>query len=307
MGGDEIGPEKVWDVAVVGGGVAGLTASSYLARAGFSCLLINAENLGGKVRSLRKIENWPGMLEGISGLELTQRFIAQSYSRGVVFRTDRIGSIERGAFSISLEGNKERYRALSVIVATGTVFKSLNIAGERKLAGRGLYHSAFYVKDRWDGEEVGVVGGGEAAAHQALELAERGARVRLFIRRDRLKVTKHLAACVEKTGKIVLERNRIVIEAVGEREVCGVVSVGTNGEGRRLDRVNAIFVLIGQKPSLPRGTRNTEGVFIAGDARIGSRRQGSIAASDGFAKAMDCEDFLISRCRAGILGGFGED
>lgn len=278
-----------WDCAVLGGGPAGLSAAFYLARAGWKTVVVESGALGGRCAGLGRITNHPAFPAGIDGASLARRLARQAKSHGVEFAAGTAVSLdtERGGVRVKLAEGALRARA--AVVATGTEFLPLGLPFEERFHGRGLANAAFQDAVLWRGRSVGVVGGGEAAAHQALRLAEAGARVRLFVRGTGLKAVAPLARAVRRHPNVALRLGTSVTELVGAR--C-LRSVGLCGpQGARREAVDALFVLVGQRPRLPRFKPGTPGVYLAGDA-AGGARQTCIAAGSGLSRGMDAAAYL---------------
>lgn len=276
-----------WDCAVLGAGPAGLSAAFYLARAGWKTVVVGEGPVGGRCARLGRITNHPAFPSGVDGATLARRLARQAEAFGAEFMAGTAHSVEAapGGVRVALADGGVRVR--SVIVATGTEFLPLGLPFEERFRGRGLYNAAFKEAARWKGRSVAVVGGGETAAHQALRLAEAGARVRLFVRGGALKAVLPLARAVAAHPRVTLRTRTAVTGLFGEDSLS---EVGLSGGARR-EAVDALFVLVGQKPRLPRLDPGTPGVYVAGDA-AGGARQTCVAAGSGVARAMDVAAFL---------------
>ena len=285
----------IWDVVVAGGGPAGLTAGFYLSRAGFKTLLIEKCRIGGQAALLGEIHNYPGFPASVSGKVLMGRLLRQAKGFGLRVAKGEVVSVARsgGGLVVCLPDRSLRCRA--AVLACGAGFGALGLAGEKGFLGRGLHHAAFEKAARFKGRTVGVVGGGEAAAHQALRLARHAGKVYIFCRRPALKGIAPLRRGVKAHPRIELLRNTVVRKLLGNGKLQGVELRAFKGAGgpRRRVELDALFVLIGKVCRVPKLQRRTgKRVFVAGDAREGARRQVVIAAADGMAQAMECERFL---------------
>ncbi|MFH2203556.1 MAG: NAD(P)/FAD-dependent oxidoreductase [Elusimicrobiota bacterium] len=281
------------DAVIVGGGPAGLTAGFYLARAGFSTLLLEAGQLGGRAARIPTLHNYPGFPLGIAGRTLMRRMVRQAACWGLDTECAQVRLLEHRAdgWRIELAGGEVR-RGKAVLIATGTEFLPLGVPGERPLTGKGVRHAVFDNARRYAGRRVGVVGGGEAAAHQALALAKHAEKVVLFVRGREIKAIRPLRDALANSSRIELRRGVRVRRLLGDRRLAGVE--WERGARRRREELDALFVLVGQRPHLParRGTGGKRSLFIAGDARRGAVRHVVAAAADGMARAMECERFL---------------
>lgn len=281
-----------WDCAVLGAGPAGLAAAFYLARAGWKTVVVAEGPVGGRCARLGAITNHPAFPGGVDGAVLARRSARQAREHGAAFLTAKAESVEAapgGARVVLAEG---ALRARAVVVATGTEFLPLGLPFEERFRGRGLGHAPFQDAPRWRGRSVAVVGGGETAAHQALRLAEAGARVRLFVRGPELKAVAPLARAVAAHRRVSVRARTAVTGLFGEGALSAVGLAGPRGARR--EAVDALFVLVGQRPRLPRLERGLAGVYLAGDA-AGGARQTSVAAGSGMARAMDVASFLERR------------
>jgi len=178
-----------YEVIIIGGGPAGLTAGLYTSRAGLKSLLVERGIFGGQIVNAALVENYPGFPQGISGLELGSLMHQQATKYGLEVVTAEVTGITQGQpYSVSTtEGN---FEAAAIIIAAGSEYRKLRVAGEEKLAGRGVSYCAtcdgFLFRDR----KVAVVGGGDTAITDALELSRHAKKVYVIHRRDQLRAGK---------------------------------------------------------------------------------------------------------------------
>lgn len=299
------------DVVIVGGGPAGLTAGFYLSRAGFRTALIERAAVGGQAAKIPVIRNYPGFPGGIGGRALMRRIERQALAHGLKIVKGEVVEVSAGR-GVGLKLSDGRVvRARAAILATGSDFSPLGAKGEKRLKGRGVGNAVFGSASRYAGKVVGVAGGGEAAAHQALALAEHAKKVVLLVRGERLKAIAPLREGVRRHPRIET-RSGVSVEAVeGNGRFEGAV-LRTRGGARRKLRLDSLFVLVGKRPRAPRvRTRGRasaaalarRGIFTAGDARPGSARQAAVAAADGMSRAMECERWLWTAGRKPARGG----
>jgi thioredoxin reductase (NADPH) len=285
--------ERDWEVVVVGGGPAGLAAGLQLARAGRRTALVERGALGGQARRLSCLENVPGWPAGVPGRKLMSLWARQACGWGLKPVKGDVSALRsrRGAFVVRFSDGRS-LEAQAVVLAPGASFKRLGVPGERRLFGKGVQHAAFDEAPRWRGRVVAVVGGGEAAVHQAVHLARWARRVVLVARgplRAHRLLTARLAACpnVEiMSGRVARIEGRDRVEAL----------VFRGGDGRILRLpVSAVFVLIGAEASPWARRAPAAGVFLAGDARGTVERQVAVAAGDGMAAAVRALRWLQER------------
>jgi thioredoxin reductase (NADPH) len=198
-----------YDVIIIGGGPAGLAAGLYAARAGLKSLLLERGILGGQIVNARLVENYPGFPEGISGTELGEFMHRQATKYGLEVVTAEVtGVSKQQSYRVATTGDS--FKAAAIIIATGSEYQKLGVAGEERLSGRGVSYCAtcdgFFFRDR----EVAVVGGGDTAITDALELSRHANKVYVIHRRDQLQATKALQEKVFSQPKIELVWNTVV-------------------------------------------------------------------------------------------------
>ncbi len=280
---------RPWEAAVVGGGPAGLAAGLQLSRAGLRTVLLERGVLGGQARRLSVIENAPGWPGGVSGSRLMSAYVRQARAWGLKTVRGELSGLRSGARSQRLTlADGRRLSARAVVLATGARFKDLKAPGAGRLRGRGVGHAAFEEAGSRRGQDVAVIGGGEAAIHQAVHLA-RSARSVFLVARGPLKAHRLLLARLAARPNVEVRRER-VLRVVGRERVTALVLSG----GERL-KVSAAFVLIGAQASPWARFAARPGVFVAGDARGGLERQVAVAAGDGMAAAMRAQRWLRGR------------
>jgi len=298
-----------YDVIIIGGGPAGLTAGLYAARAGLKSLLMEQGVFGGQIVNARLVENYPGFPEGISGPELGEFMRRQATKYGLETLNTEVSGVRTGnAYEVSTsEGN---IQTAAIIIAAGAEYRKLDVAGEERLSGRGVSYCAtcdgFFFRDR----EVAVVGGGDTAITDALELSQHCRKVYIIHRRDQLRATKALQEKAFSQPKIELVWNTVVHEIVGDRMLSNLrLRNVETGQSSNLE-VDGIFIAVGLKPNSQVFSQlvaldeaefivtdelmrtSAPGIFAAGDVRHNSFRQVITAAGDGAAAAISAFKYL---------------
>ena len=158
---------SAYDVIVVGSGLAGLTAGLFSARRGLSTLIMESNIPGGHLISIEKIEDFPGFPDGIAGYDLCPSVQRQAADQGAEFARAEVQSLAQHDNAWTVVTDEDRHVAKAVIVATGSSLRELGVAGEARLMGRGVSHCASCDGPLYDGQTVGVVGGGDSALQEA--------------------------------------------------------------------------------------------------------------------------------------------
>lgn len=290
--------KKVYDVAIIGGGVAGLSASICSASEGFSTIILESNvNFGGQAGTASLIENLIGFPEGISGVELTRRAIEQANKFNVKFQSPfNVISFERenGVFAICSDAG-DVVNSKTILLAMGVSYKRLETENIDRYLGMGAYYGSPSLSETICNSSVTVVGGANSAGQAAVYLAScTGCNVNLIVRADSIEkgMSHYLTEKIKKTENIKIFLNSEIIKGEGK---CSLESVTLN-DGTVLE-TQKLFILIGAKPKtswlkdLPmdeegyiktdNDLRVTEGIFSAGDARSESVKRVSCALGEG--------------------------
>jgi len=301
-----------YEVIIIGGGPAGLTAGLYTSRAGLKTLLVERGMFGGQIVNARQVDNYPGFPEGISGFELASLMHQQATKYGLETITAEVTAIKPGHTYnvITTEGN---FEAGAVTIAAGSEYRKLGVPGEDKLLGRGVSYCAtcdgFLFRDL----DVAVVGGGDTAIADALELSEHASKVYIIHRRDQLRAGQVLQQLAFAQPKLRFIWDTVVDEVTGEVKVSGLrLRNVKTGETTNL-QVAGVFVAIGLEPNSQRFANIVEmdktghiktnelmatsgpGIFAIGDIRKDSPRQVASAVGDGATAAMSAFKYLRER------------
>lgn len=305
---------EIEELVIVGGGPAGLTAGIYAARAKLPVVLVERELPGGQAAIADRIENYPGFPQGIEGGQLMALFEQQARRWGVSLRQGNVTGVtaqEEGCWGLEIEGEAPLL-ARALIVATGAAPRPLGVKGERDFRGRGVSYCATCDAPLFEGADVAVVGGGDAAVQEACFLANYARRVTLIHRRRELRASPSLQERARSDPRLTILLETVVEEIRGRETVeqLGLRNVVT-GQVTEL-AVEGVFIFVGRVPNTeflrrldglgltPEGYVVTDerlrtslpGIFAAGDVRAGAFRQVITAAADGARAAREAEEYL---------------
>ena len=286
----------MYDVVIVGGGPAGLTAAIYAVRANKKVLVLEATACGGQIINTSKIENYPAAPD-ITGLEFGQTLQKQAEDLGVEIEFESVEKIINNDISKLVITEDDQYKARSVVIACGTEPRRLGLENEDKYTGSGISYCATCDGGFYRNKVVAVNGGGNSALHEALYLSEIAEKVFLIHRRNEFRGSVDLVEKIKKKDNVELILNANIVGLNGDKKLKSItISHGDKTEELALD---GLFVSIGRIPKakglidgleLTEGdyvkadescTTNIPGVFVAGDVRSKEIRQLVTATSDG--------------------------
>lgn len=303
---------REYDVVIIGGGPAGFAAGIYTSRARLRSLLVEKAVVGGLIVNAGLVENYPGFPQGISGLELSDLMNQQAAKFGLETLTAEVSGLEVGGEQKVVKTSEGDIAARAVIIAGGSDRVKLDVPGEKEFAGKGVAYCAICDAYFYRGLPVAVVGGGNAAINEALDLSKFASKVTVIHRRQELRATRILQERAFAEPKIEFLWNTVV-EAIEGDDVVKRLRLRNvlAGEKSVLD-ISGIFVAIGFKPNTAylkgvlsldangaiitneRMETGVPGIFAAGDIRSGSIRQAIAAAGDGAVAAIYAERFITS-------------
>jgi thioredoxin reductase (NADPH) len=298
-----------YEVVIIGGGPAGLTAGLYTSRAGLKSLLMERGIVGGQIINATLVENYPGFPQGISGAELGSLMHQQAVKYGLEVVAAEVTGIAQGQpYSISTtEGD---FEATAIIIAAGSEYSKLGVIGEERLAGHGVSYCAtcdgFLFRDR----EVVVVGGGDTAITDALELSRHAKKVYVIHRRDQLRAGQVLQQRAFAEPKLEFIWSTVVEELVGDKVLEELKLLNVKTGQHSILKVAGVFVAVGLMPNSrsffnivdlddagyivtdEAMATSAPGIFAAGDIRRNSPRQVAAAVGDGVTAAMSAFKYV---------------
>ena len=295
----------MYDIIIIGGGPAGLSAGIYTSRLGAKTLLLEKLTPGGQITLSSEIENYPGVCEVKSGLEFMSCWPDQAKKFGCEIVSEEAIKLTKEDKKWIVSTHKNNYEAKAIIVATGSTPKKAGFEGEEEFTGRGVSYCAvcdgFFYKDR----VVAVIGGGDTALEEALYLSKIAKKVYLIHRRDKFRAAPSTQKKVFNTPNIEIIYNETVKKVVGKDFVEGII-LSSNKE----IKVDGVFVFVGMKVNnelvkdlvelnewgevkvnLNMQT-SCKGLFVAGDIRENSVKQVVAAAGDGSVAGINAVKFI---------------
>lgn len=235
-----------YDIIIVGGGPGGLTAGIYAGRQGTKNLILDKDLAGGIGREVPEMENYPGY-EHISGLQLIETMKKQAEKNTEIHEFENVESIEKIEDGFIVKTNKDQYQTKTVILATGSSHKHLDVPGEKEFLGRGVSYCATCDGLFFQNRNIVMVGGGNSALQEAIYLNNLGCNVTVVHRRDEFRAQKHLQNMIEEEGINVIY-NSVVEEIKGDMLVESVVLKDTQTGKLSELPINGIFISVGYIP-----------------------------------------------------------
>ncbi len=302
--------DKIYDVAIIGGGPAGYTAALYGARAGLTTVVLEKLAAGGQMGLTHQIDNYPGFDQGIDGFTLGQQMRAGAERFGAESRFAEVTGVSLAADPKVIETTDGTLLAKTVILATGANPRHLGIPSEQELTGKGVSYCAFCDGMFYRNKTVVVVGGGNSAAAEALQLSRIAKEVILVHRRDTLRATKIYHEPLKKAENVRFLWNSAVTKLHHEDRLTGVTvqdlvtgeekTISADGLFISIGRVPATQLVQGQLPLDAAGYIPADettvtaipGVFAVGDVRTKPLRQVATAVADGATAIQFAEEYL---------------
>ncbi|MBQ7907244.1 MAG: FAD-dependent oxidoreductase [Clostridia bacterium] len=298
----------MFDIIVIGGGPAGLTAALYARRANKTVLVIEKEAFGGQITHSPKVENIPGFIE-LSGNEFADKLLTQAMEQGAEIEVAEVTEIIDGATKVVVTDSGS-FESKSVIIATGAKHRLLGLEREVDFIGQGISFCAVCDGAFYEGKTVAVIGGGNSALQEALMLSELCKKVYVVQNLDTLTGEKKLQELIYKRENIEVICGSLVKELKGENELSSIVIENNQGKSELI--IDGMFVAIGLVPQnefarniIPLNkygyaladetcSVDVQGIYVAGDCRQKRIRQVVTAAADGATAALAACDYIDS-------------
>lgn len=299
----------MYDIIIIGGGPAGLTAALYACRANKKTLVIEKETFGGQITFSPKVENIPGFIS-LTGNEFAEKLVEQVLEQGADVESCEVLEIKDGEIKTVVTDDGE-FEGKAVIIATGAKHRMLGVEGEEKYVGEGISFCAVCDGAFYKDKTVAVVGGGNSALQEAILLSDLAKKVYVVQNLNFLTGEKKLADQLYKLENVEVITGVTVESFLGDSELEGIVIKNSAGESRKLS-IDGLFIAIGLIPQNDafknvvelddRGyavidetcESATKGIFVAGDCRAKKIRQVTTAAADGAIAALAACDYIDS-------------
>ncbi|KGF04147.1 thioredoxin-disulfide reductase [Anaerococcus lactolyticus] len=306
----------MYDIIIIGGGPAGLTAGLYAGRSKLKTLIIEKDIAGGQISGTAYVENYPGSIENPTGMALSERMEEQA-KQYADFVFENVEEVKLDGEIKTVKTDSNEYQAKVIIISTGARHRKLDVKGEEEFANRGVSYCATCDGPFYQGLDIYVVGGGDSALEEANYLTRYGKSVTIIHRRDEFRASGVVVENVKNNPKIMFEYNSVVKEIRGDKEVEELVLENVKTKEEKVIKNEdgspiGVFVFVGNiaqtelfKDMLKMENgyiltdddmkTDIEGVFAVGDTRKKSVRQAVTAASDGCVAAIMANRYLESK------------
>jgi len=299
----------LYDIAIIGGGPAGLTAAIYAGRAKRKTVLFTGQDIGGQISLTFQVENYPGFPESITGPDLVERMAEQARKFGAETDERTVTGVDLSKRPYRLMVGDDVIEAATVIIATGSSNRLLGLESEARFMGKGVFVCATCDAIIYEDLKVVAVGGGDSAVQEALDIAKYAREVEIVHRGDKFTSSEYLKDEAMRNERIKVRFNTIVEEVLGDDYVSGVrVRDTVTGEESVID-TDGVLIAIGWTPNseLFRGQLELTddgcivaddvktmkpGVFVAGDLNDNEYRQLVTACGSGCRAALEADRFL---------------
>lgn len=304
---------KIYEVIIIGGGPAGLTAGLYTSRSRFNTLLIEIGLLGGQMTTTEVIENYPGFPQGINGDELSRLMEEQAKRFGLEVVSQEVVEVKLEGERKLVKTDESTYLCEALIICTGTEYRKLGIPGEKEFTGKGVSYCATCDGAFFKDSQIVVVGGGDSALTEALFLTKFAKELTIIHRRDALRGTKIYQERVLSNPKIKMLWNSVVQKIKGDSIVRSIVIKNVKTGEINEFNTEGVFLFVGVSPRTKflknlitsdeagyivtdeNCETSIKGIFAAGDCRKKLLRQIATAVGDGATAAFATEKYLEDR------------
>lgn len=305
---------KTYDVIIIGGGPAGLTAAIYTSREKLNTLLLEKVQCGGLAATTELLENYPGFPEGISGMELTNKFKQQAQRFGTeIVEFKEVTKIVPLAKRIKVQTTEEEYSAYAVIVATGSIPKKLDLPGEERLSGKGVSYCATCDGPLFKNKDVAVIGCGNSGVQEGLFLLKYVKSVTFVTSVEflsEMRAAKVLQERLQKEKGATFFLNHALMAIKGQSFVEAIIVKDRQSKQEKEIKVSAVFIYAGFLPNTKfledlvkldnsgfiisdeKMQTNVAGIYAVGDVRANKVRQIDVACAEGTIAALSCRDYI---------------
>ena len=302
----------MYDIIVIGGGPAGLTAALYARRQNKSVLVIEKNSFGGQTVYSPKIENYPGFKE-MSGIEFSDKLVEQVLEQGAELEMEEVLTVKNNGETKTVVTDSNEYDAYAVIFACGAKHRMLGVEGEENYVGNGISFCAVCDGAFYNGKDVAVIGGGNSALQEALLLSQNCKKVSIIQNLGFLTGEDKLIEALDAKDNVSVTLNTVVSAFLGDNELTGIRVKNTDTDAETELSVDGVFVAIGLIPDndcakglisldergyIPADESTLteiEGIFVAGDCRTKTVRQIATAISDGATAALSACKYIENK------------
>lgn len=308
---------NIYDVIIIGSGPGGLSAGIYAGRSKLKTLIIEKKAFGGQILNTGVIENYPGSINDETGFTLAQRMLEQCKNFGAELIKDEVLEVDLKSITKTIICKHNIYKSKTVIIATGSEHKRLNLDRENEFLGMGISNCAICDGHLFEDLPVYVVGGGESAIKEGIYLSKFAKKVTILNKYDKLKCSKYLEYKLKDFKNIYIINNVKVVELLGEDILNGIIIENLKSNKQITikateedDYIMGLFVFIGLKAqtSLFKNIldlddngyiktnnnmeTNIKGVYAVGDCRVGNLKQIVTAVNDGAIASISIEKYI---------------
>lgn len=299
----------MYDIGIIGGGVAGLSAGMYAGRMKLSTIILT-ELRGGTITTTNEIRNWPG-ISNIDGVGFAKKLEDHAKEYDVEIKDTSVTEVKKKGDGFEIITPSASYEAKTIIIATGTDYKKLGVPGEKEYANKGVHYCAlcdgYFYKDK----TIAVIGGSDSAAKEALLLTQWAKKVYIIYRREKIRAEPINLEKVEKNEKIEVITNTNITEIKGDENAVNKVILDNPYKGSNELAVDAVFVEIGRIPKseiaeklgvelnekkeikTDKGAKtNIEGIYAAGDVTDAEFKQAIISSAEGVLAVFSAYEYL---------------